>query len=252
MSEGEFIARIDRSPRGWYGNVIFEIRLLYGYVESVEHQIDESINRLHRAKQTEIIEYEDGSASIITSYHGIDDFTYHLDTIFKEYFPNLQRRSALITLFSFFEHQLDDLCIRFSNIGKVAVKFDVFQCKDTGIDRSTKYIKEVVGLTLDHGRGPWNEIKNIQSIRNILVHNDGKLKDEDKDKDKVTKKDKVNEATKKYACKHGLLSLLPGECEGTYEIGEEIKINEAYLPHVISTFAHYFKEIDQLISHPNK
>ena len=54
----KLIARIDRSPRGWYGNVIFELRILGGYLDSVERLITESIEIYEREKKDEVI-YED-------------------------------------------------------------------------------------------------------------------------------------------------------------------------------------------------
>jgi len=221
MSDREFIARIDRSPHGWYSDIVLELHLLRGYIDSIEHQITDSISRYHSEKQTEVIyDPDDMPGTIITSHHGVDDTLYHLDTIFENFFPDLQRRSALITLFSFLEFQLDDLCKRYAEEKNFVISFT--DLKGSGIDRSTLYLEKVVGLPLDKESAIWMEIKNIQSARNVIVHNNGKLK----------KGDKII----KYAHDQDLLS---GE--------DELRINAAYLPYVIETFNYYSREIDALI-----
>lgn len=212
---------IERSPRSWYSDVLFELDLLRSYTASVEKQIIDSLNAFHREKETHIYEIDpqQGYADIVTMHHGLDDSTYHLEAIFEEYFPNLQRRSALITLFSFLEYQLDELCRLFANDQKLSVSLN--DLKDKGIDRSYRYLKKVVGLPVDNSTSTWQNIKLIQGLRNEIVHNDGKLKS--------------NEAIK-YARDSDLLS---GD--------DEVKIKEGYLAYVIKAFDEYFKEVNKHI-----
>lgn len=227
------IARWDSSPRGWYTDVTDGLVVLRGYVKSVERLIVESIEIYEREKENHVIreDPDEGWIDVVTVHHGIDDSTYHLDSIFKEHFPDLQRRSALITLVSFFEHQLDDLCKRFSNEDRVTVKFDDFEPSSKSIiNRSTEYLKKVVGLRDIKGTPTWEEIRYVQKVRNALVHNGGRLMDKDKDK---------YEKMRDYCRERDLLS---GEADVT--------IKSDYLPHVIKTFDQYFKEIHRLIS-PN-
>jgi hypothetical protein len=99
-----------------------------------------------------------------------------------------------------------------------------FLDRKKGGHRSTLYLKKVASLPLNNGTATWQEIKNIQSVRNAIVHNDGRLKDKD---------------TIEYCRKRDLLPR-----------GAEVTIKADYLPHVIETFDNYFKEIHKLIS-PN-
>jgi hypothetical protein len=190
--------------------------------------IVESIDIYHREQEKHVIEEnpEEGWIHVITTHHGVDDSTYSLDSIFKEYFPNLQRRSALITLVSFFEHQLAELCSRFAEDRKFALK--ATDLRGDGIGRLSLYLAKVAGLPLDNGREAWDEIRHIQSVRNAIVHNDGKLRDTEK-------------ALIEYGRSNGILS-------------EElwVKINAEYLPHVIETFDSYFKEISKLITRTDR
>lgn len=222
MNSGDMSLIIERSPRSWYSDVLFELDLLRSYTASIEKQIIESINAFHREKQTQIheIDPEQSYADIVTTHQGLDDSTYHLATIFEEYFPSLQRRSALITLFSFLEYQLDELCRLFANDQKFPVSLN--DLKDKGIDRSYRYLKKVVGLQIDNSTLTWQNIKRIQGLRNEIVHNDGKLK---------------IEKTIEYARDSGLLF---GD--------DEVQIKEGYLAYVIEAFGEYFKEVNKHIS----
>ena len=141
--------------------------------------------------------------------------------IFKEYFPDLQRRSALITIFSFFEHQLDDLCKRYAEERKFIL--ETSDLKGDGISRLSIYLKKMADLPIDRTTTTWKEITKIQGVRNALVHNDGKLK--------IKNKELI-----KHAQNHSLVSE-----------GESVKISAEYLHHVIETVYLYFKEIDELI-----
>jgi hypothetical protein len=174
------IARIDNSPSGWYENVCFELRILYAYLESVERLIVASIEIYEREKKIEVIyeDYEEGIEEVMTIHHGIYDLDYDLNKIFKEEFPNLQRRSALITLFSFFEDKLNELCGRFREELEVTVSFN--DIKGKGMVRSILYLEKVAGLpisTEDKKKKPktWPKIENIQSVRNTIVHNEGRM-----------------------------------------------------------------------------
>jgi hypothetical protein len=216
------IAKAVPFPQDWYEHVTDELVVLHGYVKDVERLIAESIEIYRRDREEHVIEEnpEEGWIHTIITHHGIDDSNYDLDSIFKEYFPNLQRRSALITLFSFFEHQLDDLCRGYKKEKGFALSFT--DLTGNGIDRSTLYLKKVAGLSLNNGTATWREIKNIQNVRNAIVHNGGEIKDDD------TK-------MRDYCRKHGLLS---GE--------SQLSIKAEYLLQVINTFAEYFREIHKV------
>ncbi|MBL8205396.1 MAG: hypothetical protein JNM09_14260 [Blastocatellia bacterium] len=208
------------SPRVWYSNVQFESDLLRSYAKSVEGQIQESIDKYHREKVVEIDETDSEYGPNIKEHHqGVDGSTYHLDTIFEDYFPNLQRRSALITQFSFLEYQIDELCRLFANENNFSLSLKDLNGK--GIDRSYCYLTKVVGLKIENDTSTWNKLKRIQGLRNEIVHNDGKLKD-------AKIKSYVN--TSPY---------LSGE--------DEVKIKEGYLNYVLDTFDIYFKAIDNQI-----
>lgn len=84
--------------------------------------------------------------------------------MYSEYFlyaseyPNILRKSFLITCYSYLEHEL------------------IKECKlqrGDGIEQAKIYLK-LIGLDISSSK-LWNEIKNIQAIRNCIVHSDGVL-----------------------------------------------------------------------------
>jgi len=76
------------------------------------------------------------------------------------------------------EHQLDQLCQLFAK--EQRLKIIQTDLRGKGIDRTRLYLQKVIGLPLDSSH-VWQEIKRIQRVRNVIVHNDAKLIGADKD-----------------------------------------------------------------------
>ncbi len=78
--------------------------------------------------------------------------------LYASEYPNILRKSFLIICYSFLEHEL---------IAECKLKGDL---RAGGIDDAVKCL----GFDVSSYK-PWNEIKNIQKIRNCIVHSDGVL-----------------------------------------------------------------------------
>src|SRR5439155_12279325 len=100
-------------------------------------------------KKTHVVEEcpEEGYSHPVEAHRGLNGMTWDLKGIFEDYFPNLHRRSALITLYSFLEHQMDELCALFIQDGspKVALR----DMRGKGIERATLFLEKVAGLRID-------------------------------------------------------------------------------------------------------
>jgi len=160
-------------------------------------------------------------------HQGLDDETWDLPTIFREYFPSLQRWSALLTVCSYFEHELDKLCRLYQSEKSFAITVD--DLRDKRIDRSTRYLQKVVGLNVHRASQEWQEIKKIQKIRNDIVHRSGKLRDDQEIADWMNK-----------------LKTLSRDDDG------EIIVGKGFLSYVIHTYASYFKLIGDSIDATEK
>ena len=108
-----------RVPGTWFRyDVQCSIELLQTYIDGAKQQALDSIETFRREKTTHVFGEapEEGSGRIVETHKGLDNKTWDLNTIFETYFPNLQRRSILITVYSFLEHQLGELCNLFIRI----------------------------------------------------------------------------------------------------------------------------------------
>lgn len=211
-------------PVNWYPyDVRGSIELLDSYISDIEGQIDKGIANFEANAESIIVEgiHPEESPNHIQIHQGLDDHTWDLGGIFREHFPNLQRRSALITIFSFFEHELNKCCALFqvADNHKIALS----DMSGGGIERARTYLRKVASLNLDPATQEWNEVKNIQSLRNLIVHADGRLIDGEGQK--RTPVARYVEAS----------PLLAGE--------NEVYIKSGYLKYVLNSFNACFEKI---------
>lgn len=222
------LATPKKNTPNWYKcDISFSIELLQSYIDGIENQIASSIKAYRDKTGTDYIEeHFDESNSFITEIqNGLDDQSWDLKEVFEVHFPSLQRNSALITLFSFLEKELDSLCILFQKEKKLKLKLKDINGK--GIDRATTYLMKVASLNFTKST-EWNEVKSIQKIRNLIVHNGGSLENPDGS----TKKHEVEYIE---SCK-----FLSGE--------KEVLIQNGYLEYVLSSIDSYFRTIERSIT----
>ncbi|GAL86054.1 hypothetical protein MYP_3283 [Sporocytophaga myxococcoides] len=218
-----------KTPQNWYEDHLkFTLELVESFINSTEKQILISIQEFINTKET--IDYDEddelNTIQTVEMHNGLDSLTWDIDTIFKEHFPNLQRRSAFITLFGFLEYELDQLCILFEKNENYKVQLKDF--KDSGIERSMSYLEKVANLgDIKVNNNTWDEIKSIKLIRNTVVHNDGKL---------VSSDGKSRTAELIYIKK---CIFLEGD--------NEIILKDGFLIHVLRIFEQLFIKLDNLI-----
>lgn len=161
----------------WYPFVITpEIDLLAAYVTDIEAQVARGIAAFHAGKEKEVfVEGQDADehAQVVTHYKGFDDMEWDLGEVFEIYFPNLQRGAAVISLYSFFEFELDRLCRLMNEIAPSRLQLADMAGK--GIDRAVTYLHGVHGMEVQKAGPAWQEVKHIQALRNVLVHLNGRL-----------------------------------------------------------------------------
>lgn len=205
----------------------FSIDLMESFIEGIEKQAEESIARFQEQKETIILDEvpEENYERVVEVHQGLDDETWDLKGIFAEYFPSLQRRSALLTVCGFFEHEIDKLCLLYQS--EKGYKLALSDLNGKGIDRSTSYLEKVAGIEVYKSSKEWNHIKKIQKIRNIIVHQDGRLKDQHGNPIKAAI-DYVNE-----------MESLEGN--------DEVTIQKGFLAHVLSIYKDYCELISKSI-----
>lgn len=162
------------------GNWIFymreELSILNAFAIGTEKHILDSKENFKGSIEEEVIEIdkEEGIMQVVYHKDGLDDVTFHLESIFLSHFPNMHRQSVLITLYSFLENSLLVLCNRYKK--ELELKINLSDINGKGIGKYKKYLVKVVGLDLSEINAVWQHITNIQKIRNVIVHDRGYIK----------------------------------------------------------------------------
>jgi hypothetical protein len=194
----------------WYQyDVSFSLELINTFAQGIERQAAESILEYRNAKRSE------------EGHRGLEEDSWNLKEIFEEYFPSLQRRSALLTVWGFLEHELDNLCVLYQSEKSFGLAPSDLSGK--GIDRSTAYLEKVAGLEGLKTSQEWGDIKRVQRIRNVIAHGDGKLRD--------------HQGQPKVGIAEDMRRV--GFCSGD----DEIVLAEGFLPRVVDACNSYFKRI---------
>ncbi len=214
----------------WYQyDVSFSVELIDSFVKGVEKQAAESVDRYEHEKQRHEVEDDMGEneekfTRLVETHQGLDDETWDLANVFREHFPNLQRRSALLTVYGYFEHELDELCSLYKSEKSFGLALSDLSGK--GIDRSTNYLAKLAGLDVHKNSQEWIRIKEIQTIRNAIAHRNGKLRDPQDNRIRaVIENDKA--------------MFLNDE--------NEVVLKAGFLSHVLDSFWSYFKLISESI-----
>jgi hypothetical protein len=208
--------------RNWYRqDVSISAELMDVFVEGVEKQAVESILNYEKTKESHVNE-----GQLVYVNQGLDSDSWDLAALFEEYFPSLQRRSALLTVCSYFEHELDQLCLLYQS--EKSFRLALSDLHGSGIDRAASYLEKVAGLNLHKASPVWSNIKNIQTIRNCIVHRGGRLLDREGNPEKKT------------ASAIRQMNHLSGDGEIVVEAG--------FLSYVVGTYKKYFKLISESIN----
>jgi len=172
----------------WHHEVSLSTSLIDNFVQGVEKQVADSIAMYRTSRDNGTLTVYDVGGddpdgdSIETCrtmdvHQGLDSETWDLDELFERYFPNLQRRSALLTLWGFVEHELDKLCLLYQREKAFSLTFS--DLSGTGIDRSTNYLEKVAELKGLKASQEYDQLDALREIRNAVTHNDGRLKGRD-------------------------------------------------------------------------
>lgn len=218
-------------PAHWYRHdVMYTLRLMSTYIELAEEQATSSIERFENDVeiiiQEELNENQAGDAvQTISEYKGLRSDLWNLDGIFTYHYPNLLRRSSLLSLIGVFEKELNDLCKLYKTVKQYQI--DIKDLNGMGIKRASLYLEKIACIDVCRGSKEWGEIKNIQKIRNIVAHRNGSLLDNS------------GKAEKSLTNYINTVDSLEGD--------NEVFIKEGFLGHVLSVYSSYFKLLDESI-----
>lgn len=134
--------------------------------KAIENMIDD-----YNKNGPAVFEFINDEQGIIDSIESItESFSETIDKIHTVYHPSLMRRSAFLTIFGMIEHEVENVCIRFSKNKKTYININ--DLKGTGFERSFLFITRVIGL---ENSKYFSLVKIIIKLRNSCAHNDAKF-----------------------------------------------------------------------------
>lgn len=215
------------APWNWYAlDSKLALELLKVFVKNTESQIKATIHDYKKKKKSELVvlSEEHGIAQVVEYYGGLDDMTWDLKELYGSYYPNLQRKSAFLTLYAFLEHEMETLANKLMKESGLKAKPDDLAGK--GVYRSFTYMQVIAGLNIDKGDNRWNKIHEINKLRNLVVHSDGHLSRE-------KEKRKSEEA---------FIARMKPHLKSK---GDEVILRSTLLEYVLEQFDELFKYIDK-------
>lgn len=156
-------------PRKWYSNQFrIELEVLESFIDVNEDEIDSSLTRFYDEVKT----FESKYGDEVDVYKKIDSYTFNIEHIVSNHFPDLKRKSNFVLIISDLEINFISFCNNlnkefglksqvkfrhstFSNIGK-------FLTEDLKIPFSKELLED------------WEKLKFAYNIRNKIIHNNQK------------------------------------------------------------------------------
>jgi hypothetical protein len=216
----------------WYTTVFSpSVELIDHFVGQVENQITDAIQKYKAGKRTyfaiDKAEQEGRQyAQEVEIYGNLDSMGWDMKALFEEHFPNLQRRSALMTVYGSFEHDFIELCVLLQK--EKHLNREVSSISGRGIWQAAKYLEKVAQLNVHRDSRQWRTINHIRVIRNMIVHRDGRLVDA-----------RGKRPTKETRAIKDLKYIRPSEIE--------VLLEPEFVPEVVRTFTSYFTLINDSI-----
>lgn len=93
-------------------------------------------------------------------------------------FPGVHRESVLITLYSFLESQMNEVCEIIADSIDSQIRYT--HLKGKGVNRALTFLVRVAQFDLSSMGSEWSFIKGANQLRNLVVHNGGILRNDPK------------------------------------------------------------------------
>lgn len=110
-----------------------------------------------------------------------DEIICSFNTEFQEFgdiYPSIHRKSMVIALYNFFEHQIKTLCIEVNRLLPADMSAKYF--RDVCIKRYRKFLRREAGFDIKPGDilwEVWEDMLKVEQIRHVLVHSEGEIEE---------------------------------------------------------------------------
>lgn len=205
--------------------VDLEFADLRAFVLALENFLGEEMQRLKK--------YSDETASKMTEeerrdfYDSVSDEYYQ----FGETFPKILRYSLFTHAYSHLEHIL----LQIANHLRQSQNLDLSpnDLREEGILRAKTYLKKVARITFPDGGTTWQDILALNSVRNLIIHNNGYFPEDYK------MKNQIDALIVKWANDFSL------------DKDRYFALSESFIEHVIQTYENFLNELFTNIKEPS-
>lgn len=204
------------------GTILTEVKSFKNYIIESRNNISERQNSFNDMIKENLKSYPNNEQII---YAWFDDEHYQ----YNEFYPTIFNNSTLLSIYSFFEFNLKNLCISMSKCEKFAGELDDLNDRNL-IKKSKKYLTLIANLDLKDIESIWVKITDFQKIRNCIVHNNSNI---------VQQKDIPIEMQKLYSIVNGNKHLKLDIRKGAFVIDNDqflldmLDLTENYLLTII-------------------
>ncbi len=218
--------------------VYMELDYYETYCNRMEGLLKEQEERLHRKIQEEsngLSGYE--KAEHFENYGSSYEYKFVTDI-----FPDLQRKSGLISLYTILERNLIQICRMQEKMSDNPVKMDDLNIEGY-IERARTYLTKVIQINLPQKSETWLRIKMIQELRNKCAHSNGAVPT-------------GNGPLIKYIKKSEFLDIYrPGELfqaeNKNHNEPYQVQIKSGYLEGCIAVFREFFEDLFKKLKEKN-
>lgn len=150
----------------------------------------------------------------------IDDELWNV----SEVFPHLHRSAALLSIFAFFDHNLNAVCDALAE--EHGKRLRVVDIHGRGLARAKIYLSKEIGIAFPGTSEAWQELAQLNDLRNAIAHRDGLLRPEDKGLRNYIAKSQyvtIDKVDNRVRLQEGILKLLLGNLEVFFrDLGDAI------------------------------
>lgn len=149
------------------GDLEFEFNNLKNYATSMEQLLQKQATNLENNPPDELQQIGSNDEIYQMYLDGIEnEYQIKIDR-FQNVFPQFMRSSFFLNLWSFFEMQMKSLAESFMIEKNIPIKFN--ELNGDILTKMINYFEKLGGLNLKT-LPEWEIIKNLQTLRNFLVH----------------------------------------------------------------------------------
>lgn len=158
--------------RGWINlNINMGLNSFKNYINELENFLSSQHRELEEEYKQHTKNMDSEEAQYIYEYQYDDQFHY-----IREEFPNILHKSFIVSIYSFLEQELNNICLHIEKNSSFKVPNQELR-NENGIFNSYKFLKEVANVNVKPVSSEWEKIKQINKIRNHIVHNGNDILD---------------------------------------------------------------------------